>query len=182
VDAEKAPAPAAIEDVLVAAAFDAAEALIASDIVRKHLVVERELGDAHLAVRADPKGLQQILASLLSNAAKYTGDGGTITLGANTDSDRKKVRIWIRDTGVGIRKEEMERVFEPFFQAESGTTRRYSGIGLGLTIARNFAERMSGEVTIASEEGKGTTASVFLPPGSANIREDDDERPVLEVA
>jgi signal transduction histidine kinase len=92
------------------------------------------------------------------------------------------VRIWIRDTGVGIRKEEMERVFEPFFQAESGTTRRYSGIGLGLTIARNFAQRMRGEVTIASEEGKGTTATVLLPVASAKVREDDEEERALEVA
>ena len=54
-------------------------------------------------------------------------------------------------------------MFEPFFQADSGTTRQYSGVGLGLTIARNLAQRMSGEVTIASEVGKGTTATVVLP-------------------
>ena len=52
------------------------------------------------------------------------------------------MRIWVRDTGIGIRKEEIERVFEPFFQADSGTTRQYSGIGLGLTIARDLARRM----------------------------------------
>ena len=101
---------------------------------------------------------------MLSNAAKYTGDGGTITLGA--DADGGKVRIWVRDTGIGIKKEEMQRVFEPFFQADSGTTRQYSGIGLGLTIARDLARRMAGEVTIASEVGKGTIASVVLPAAS----------------
>ena len=179
VDAEKAPNAAEIENVQIAGAFDAAQALIAPDIERKHLVVKRDLADARLAVRADPKGLQQILASLLSNAAKYTNDGGTITFGASPDADGEKVRIWVRDTGPGIKKEEMERVFEPFFQAESGMTRRYSGVGLGLTIARTLAQRMRGEVTIASEEGKGTTASLFLPLDSV-IRDDDE--PVLEVA
>jgi signal transduction histidine kinase len=180
VDAEKAPALPETKDVQVADAFDVVEPLISKDVERKHLVMKRELARPGLAVRADPKGLQQILASLLSNACKYTGEGGTITLGA--DAAGQKVRIWVRDTGVGIKKEEMERVFEPFFQAESGTTRRYSGVGLGLTIARNLAQRMSGEVTIASEEGKGTTASVFLPVGSAKVREDDEEEPALEVA
>jgi signal transduction histidine kinase len=182
VDAEKTPAAVEIEDVQVARAFDSAQALIASDIERKHLIVKRELADGGLAVHADPKGLQQILASLLSNAAKYSNDGGTITFGASADADGEKVRIWVRDAGVGIKKEEMERVFEPFFQAEGGTTRRYSGVGLGLTIARTLAQRMGGEVTIASKEGKGTTASVFLPLGSAKVRDDDEDVRALEVA
>ena len=164
VNAEKEPAAAEYRSVLVADAFDAAERMIAPDLVRKHLVVERALARAGLAVRADPKELHQILASILSNAAKYTGDGGTITLGA--DIEGEKVRIWVRDTGIGIRKEELERVFEPFFQADSGTTRRFSGVGLGLTIARDLAQRMAGEVTIESEVDKGTTASVILPEAS----------------
>jgi signal transduction histidine kinase len=112
-------------------------------------------------VQADPKSLEQILVSLLSNASKYTSDGGMITLGA--DREGATVRIWVADTGIGISRDEMKRVFEPFFQAERGTTRRYSGVGLGLSIARALAHRMKGELTIASTEGKGTTASVVLP-------------------
>ena len=164
VDAEKGPVTAESRDVLVADAFDAVEPKIAPDVERKHLVLERRLARPDIAVRADPKGLQQVLTSILSNASKYTGDGGTITLGA--DADGEKVRIWVRDTGIGIQKEEMHRVFEPFFQADSGTTRQYSGIGLGLTIARDLARRMAGEVTIESEVDKGTTASVTLPAAS----------------
>jgi signal transduction histidine kinase len=148
-------------DVQVEEAFDAVEPLIAPDVQRKHFVFKRELARPRLAVRADPKGLQQILVSLLSNASKYTSDGGMITLGADGDGD--KVRIWVRDNGIGIPKEEIQRVFEPFFQADRGTTRRYSGVGLGLTIARDLARRMAGEVTIDSEAGQGTTASVVLP-------------------
>jgi signal transduction histidine kinase len=162
VEAEKSPAMAETRDVPIADAFDAVERMIAGDVERKHLVVTRELANPRLAVHADPAMLQQILASLASNAVKYTGDGGTITLAADEDDDGK-VRISVRDTGVGIRKDELKRVFEPFFQADSGTTRQYSGIGLGLTIARDLARRMEGEVTIASEEGKGTSAMVELP-------------------
>jgi signal transduction histidine kinase len=161
VDAEKGRVAGETRNVPVADAFDAVEPLIKPDVERKHIVFTRELARPELAVRADPKSLQQILASLLSNASKYTGEGGTIRLGAASDAD--KVRIWIRDTGIGIREDEIQRVFEPFFQADSGTTRQYSGVGLGLSIARDLARRMGGEVTIASEAGKGTTASVVLP-------------------
>jgi signal transduction histidine kinase len=136
--------------------------------------------DQRLAVLADPKMLQQILASLLSNAIKYTADGGTITLAA--EGDGETVRIRVRDTGVGIRKEEMERVFEPFFQADGGTTRQYSGVGLGLTIARDLARRMDGEVTITSEVGTGTSAMVVMRAGATPRQEMADGSAAREVA
>ena len=148
------------EVVPVADAFNAVERTIVPITNRKHVALRRQL-PASLAVRADRKGLEQILKSLVSNASKFTPDGGMITLGA--DRENGHVRIWVRDTGIGIGKDEMERVFEPFFQGERGTTRRYSGVGLGLTVARDLARGMHGEVTIASEEGSGTTATVVLP-------------------
>ena len=180
VDAERGPLAGASEDVLVADAFDGVERLIRQEVARKHLVVQREIAQPQLAVRADPKALQQILTSLLSNATKYTGDGGTITLGA--DGDGEKVRMRVSDTGIGIRREEIERIFEPFFQADSGTTRQYSGVGLGLTIARNLVQNMSGEVTIASEVGHGTTATVVLPAATAKPADVAEERPLRVVA
>jgi signal transduction histidine kinase len=88
----------------------------------------------------------------------------------------------VRDTGIGIEKEQIRRVFEPFFQADSGTTRQYSGIGLGLTIARELAQRMSGEVTIASEVGKGTTATVVLPAASTKAVDVAEQRSARDVA
>ena len=180
VDAERGPLAGASEDVLVADAFDGVERLIRQEVARKHLVVQRELAAPRLAVRADPTALQQVLVSLLSNATKYTGDGGTITLGA--DGDGEKVRMRVSDTGIGIRREEIERIFEPFFQADSGTTRQYSGVGLGLTIARNLVQNMSGEVTIASEVGHGTTATVVLPAATAKPADVAEERPLRVVA
>ena len=180
VDAERGPLAGASEDVLVADAFDGVERLIRQEVARKHLVVQRELAAPRLAVRADPTALQQVLVSLLSNATKYTGDGGTITLGA--DGDGEKVRMRVSDTGIGIRREEIERIFEPFFQADSGTTRQYSGVGLGLTIARNLVQNMSGEVTIASEVGQGTTATVVLPAATAKPADVAEDRPLRVVA
>ena len=180
VDAERGPVAGASEDILVADPFDDVERLVRQEVARKHLVVQRELAAPRLAVRADPTALQQVLVSLLSNATKYTGDGGTITLGA--DGDGEKVRMRVSDTGIGIRREEIERIFEPFFQADSGTTRQYSGVGLGLTIARNLVQNMSGEVTIASEVGQGTTATVVLPAATAKPADVAEERPLRVVA
>jgi signal transduction histidine kinase len=159
--AEKGQVSVKSEDVQVAAAFDAVEPLIEPEFRRKHFVVKRDLGRPQLAVHADPKSLEQILMSLLSNATKYTSDGGEITLGATAEG--RQVRIWVRDTGVGISQAEIDRVFDPFFQADRGRTRRFAGVGLGLTIARDLARRMKGEITIASKPGSGTTASVVLP-------------------
>jgi signal transduction histidine kinase len=179
VNAENRGVVAESSDVRIAEMFDVIEPLIKSDVDRKRLVLKRALTPPDLAVRADPKSLQQILGSLLSNACKFTGEGGTITLGA--DGDGEKVRILVRDTGIGIREEQIQRMFEPFFQADGGTTRQYAGVGLGLTIARDLARRMGGEVTLASEVGKGTTASVILP-AAKDIGDEVTAREVLPAA
>jgi signal transduction histidine kinase len=140
------------------------EPTIAPEVRSKHFVMQRELPSVPLTVQADRKGLQQLLTSLVSNASKYTKDGGVITLGAERMDGR--VRIWVKDTGIGISHETLDQVFEPFFQAERGSTRRFAGVGLGLAIARDLARGMNGELSIASEEGTGTTASVLLPAPS----------------
>ena len=149
------------EPVPVTDAFDAVEPTIAPEVRTKHFVLQRELPRMPLSVRADRNGLQQLLMSLVSNASKYTKDGGVITLGAERIDER--VRIWVRDTGIGIPQEKLDQIFEPFVQAERGPTRQFDGVGLGLTIARHLARGMAGELNITSEEGAGTTASVLLP-------------------
>ena len=159
--AEKGEITVKTANVQVADAFDAVEPVIQPELRRKHFIFKRDLGRPMLAVLADPESLKQILVCLLTNASKYTEEGGQITLGAEPDG--KKVRIWVRDTGVGIPKDQIHQVFEPFFQASQGNTRRATGVGLGLTIARDLARRMEGDLTITSEVGSGTTASVLLP-------------------
>jgi signal transduction histidine kinase len=149
------------EKVRVNDALDAVESLIRPELERKQFVFRRLPVDAALLVLADPKKLQQILLNLLSNAAKYTSDGGTIALGAERSG--ATVRIWVQDTGIGIAEEQLEKVFEPFFQVDRGTKRRYPGVGLGLTIARDLARRMRGDIRLESRLGEGTTASLVLP-------------------
>ena len=161
VSAEKGQLILNREPIRVSDAFDGVEPLIAPQLEEHHCVLEREPVGPRLVVRADAKSLQQILMRLLSNAAKHGKQGGTITIGAESKGDN--VRIWVHDMGAGISQEHMDKVFKPFFQAEHATTRRVSGIGLGLTISRNLARAMEGEVTLSSEPGRGTTASVTLP-------------------
>jgi signal transduction histidine kinase len=149
------------EKVRVNDALDAVESLIRPELQRKEFVFRRLPVDAALLVIADPKKLQQILLNLLSNAAKYTSDGGTIALGAERSG--ANVRMWVQDTGIGIAEEQLEKVFEAFFQVDRGTKRRFPGVGLGLTIARDLARRMGGDIRLESKLGEGTTASLVLP-------------------
>jgi signal transduction histidine kinase len=150
------------EPVRVSEALAAIETFIRPELRRKNITLTRPPLDDSVRVLADPERLRQILVNLLSNAAKYSEPGGTIEVGA--EDDRKStVRIYVRDRGVGIPADQLHRVFEPFFQVERGMTRRYPGVGLGLTISRDLARAMNGDVTITSVVGKGTEVSVTLP-------------------
>jgi signal transduction histidine kinase len=152
-----------VQTVLVHDVVATLEALIRPELERKELVFSCDPCDPTLSVRADPEKLRQILVNFLANAMKFTPTGGSIVVG--TDRRDGLVRIWVRDSGVGIPSDQIERVFEPFFQVERGTTRRYPGIGLGLAIASDFARAMDGEVRLESTVGKGSIASVLLPAG-----------------
>lgn len=113
---------------------------------------------------ADITRVRQMLFNLLSNACKFT-EQGTITIEAARDVTEAAewLSIRIRDTGIGITREQMERLFQPFSQADIQTSRKYGGTGLGLSITRQFCEMMGGEITAKSEFGRGTTFTVRLP-------------------
>ena len=111
-------------------------------------------------MRADLVKVRQVLLNLLSNAAKFT-ESGTITL--KTSHKNGRVTFTISDTGIGLNPEQTDRLFEPFSQADSSTTRKYGGTGLGLTISKKFCEMMGGSINVESEEGRGSTFHVELP-------------------
>lgn len=114
----------------------------------------------------DALRLNQILLNLSSNAVKFTPPGGSIRLhvshlvaGGRTDI----IRFTIADTGIGMTKEALERIFQPFEQADASITKRYGGTGLGMSITKNLAALMGGEIHVESEPGVGTTCTVDLP-------------------
>lgn len=142
-------------------ALDDVEPLILADLRRKNLMYERHSCPPGLRIIADREKLRQILLNFLTNAVKYTEHGGSVAIGVEC-SDKSAI-FWVQDSGIGIPRDQLSRVFEPFFQVERGRTRRFAGIGLGLTIARDLARAMGGDVHITSEPGKGTRATVHIP-------------------
>jgi signal transduction histidine kinase/CheY-like chemotaxis protein len=127
---------------------------------RLSLNVPEQLG----SLLVDPTRLRQILLNLLSNACKFT-KGGEVTLAAARASlgGRDWVTFEVADTGIGMTAEQQDKLFEDFTQADTSTARRYGGTGLGLAITRRLVRMMGGEVTVASEAGKGSVFSVRLP-------------------
>ncbi len=120
-------------------------------------------------VMGDPGRIQQILVNLLGNAIKFTEKGEVVVSlergAVIQDSDGRKfqpVELSVKDTGIGIPKEKLDHIFESFTQADSTTTRKYGGTGLGLTIARNLAAMMDGSLWVKSEPGKGSAFTLSL--------------------
>ncbi|MBN1424081.1 PAS domain S-box protein [Candidatus Fermentibacteria bacterium] len=111
-------------------------------------------------VTSDRRRVEQILLNLLSNAIKFT-EQGHVTLTVETLPDA--VRIAVADTGIGIKAEDLDKLFEPFRQLDTGLTRQHEGTGLGLTICKRLIERLGGEVHVESEWGKGSTFRFTLP-------------------
>lgn len=118
-----------------------------------------------LEVQGDPTRIRQILVNLLGNALKFTEEGG-VRLEATWQALDEEV-LWlscsVQDSGIGISSERLEHMFDAFQQADSSTSRRYGGTGLGLTIARTLAERMGGTLSASSEEGCGSTFTLEIP-------------------
>ena len=113
-----------------------------------------------LNLKNDQTKVRQILFNMLSNAAKFT-EKGTVTLDVNLEE--KNIRFDVTDTGIGMNKKQLDKVFEEFTQAETSTSKKYGGTGLGLPISKKMTELMGGHMEVKSEKGKGTTFSIIIP-------------------
>ena len=107
--------------------------------------------------------LRQILLNLLSNACKFTKQGEVTLQGAQGGDGRDWIELAVSDTGIGMTPEQQAKLFEEFSQADATTAQRFGGTGLGLAITRKLARMMGGDVTVASEPGKGSVFTVRLP-------------------
>jgi signal transduction histidine kinase len=140
------------------------------EIVVKMCREQAEMADVTLVarladgieIRADITRTKQVILNLLTNAIKFSPPGGIVNVEL-VRTRESKLALLIRDGGIGIRAENLNRIFEPFVQAEEGMSRRFGGIGLGLSIARKIARLHGGDVTLESEYGSGTTARFELP-------------------
>jgi signal transduction histidine kinase len=159
-----------ITSVPVAEAVGAAEVLVSPQLRAKGLTYGWDGCAPGVAVRADRDKLQQILLNVLSNAIKFTeprdGEPGRITVQcecAPAGEGDARVRIHVRDTGVGIAADKLDAVFEPFVQVDQRLAREHNGTGLGLAISRDLARAMGGDLTVASAPGEGSTFTLTLP-------------------
>ena len=132
--------------VTVESALTGALDILDVAIREKHLTLNRQAIGASAAFWADPDRVLQILVNLLTNAVKYTPPGGAITLSATATSDA--MLIHVADNGPGIPVEKQQAIFEPFIQLASGEANRSGGVGLGLTISRELARAMRGDLTV----------------------------------
>ena len=119
-------------------------------------------------IKADSGRLGQIFANLISNAIKFTKEGGEIEIGA-AQGNEAETRVWVRDSGVGIPAHEMSDLFEKYRQTTAGKTSRHKGTGLGLVICKMIVESHGGRIWVESTEGKGTTFYFTLPALPAAI-------------
>jgi len=138
-------------------------AAVHTQAAAKNLAVSYSAEPTALLLTADAVRLKQILAYLLSNAVKFTPEGGKIGIEVIGDADNEQVHFVVWDTGIGIAPEQQVRLFEPFVQLDGRLNRQYGGAGLGLALVRRFAELHGGGVALESSPGQGSRFTVTLP-------------------
>jgi Signal transduction histidine kinase len=148
-----------------------AETLLAPQMKASGISYKYDECESGLAVCADPDKTQQILVNLLTNAIKFTRPPGKVLVSCGFDEANVNIRV--SDTGVGIKSDDVDRVFEPFVQLGRGLSQPGEGVGLGLTISRDFARRMGGDLTVESTVGEGSTFTLRLP---RSLAPDDESR------
>ena len=148
------------EEVALRSIIDEALTMIAPLADVKGLTVRAEGDDARLFT--DGNKVRQILLNLLSNAVKFTDRGWIVV---RSRADEQEVTVSIIDRGIGIAPENLQRIFDPFWQVEQRSTRKAGGTGLGLSVSRSLARLIGGEISVESEFGKGSTFTLTLPVG-----------------
>jgi signal transduction histidine kinase len=130
-------------------------------------IVTFDLPAQSLLVTADPEKLAPAFVNLLNNAVRFTPPGGQITISARQKSGN--VQVSIQDSGIGIAPDQLTKIFQEFYQVEPHNTRKFGGLGIGLTIAKGLIETQGGRIWAESEGlGKGTTIQILLPPAGTS--------------
>jgi len=150
-----------IQKVAISELVSSAEALVDPQVRACGLRVELVDCDDPRCVAADAEKARQILLNLLSNAIKFTPSGGTLTITCAGRDDLAEITV--ADSGIGIPRDKLESIFEPFVQVDTRLTRTQDGVGLGLAISRDLARGMGGDLVVASTLGEGAQFTLLLP-------------------
>ena len=167
------------EEFLLDDALKQVNGIISEQCRDKGLVYDqRKVGKIDKYYIGDAMKLKQVLINILGNAVKFTPEGGTVSLVIEEKArfDKKAVvEFVISDTGIGMSKEFLPHIFEPFSQEESSPTGKYGSTGLGMSITKSIVELMNGTITVDSEKGKGTSFSVTITFGESEKNSDDND-------
>ncbi len=155
-----------LEDIVVDEALTRAGELIEQQARERAIEFSCQRCASSIRVRADSDKMQQVLLNLLSNALKFTTGGGRVTLACDVVGDHVNIRVC--DTGRGIRADKLDAIFDPFVQVDQRKVRDQQGIGLGLSISRDLARGMGGDLTVESTFGVGSTFTLSLPLAAAS--------------
>lgn len=129
----------------------------------QHVEFIGNLPDRELYVEIDPDKITQVLDNIISNALKYSPEGGHITFSVDVNEEEELLYVSVKDEGVGIPRKDVEKIFERFYRVDKARTRRLGGTGLGLAIAKEMVQAHGGDIWADSIEGKGTTITFTLP-------------------
>jgi signal transduction histidine kinase len=154
---EAEPTRVTLEDVALADVAGEAVAALGAEGRRVTVAIPEDLP----SVRADRQSLELVVANLLDNALKFSPEETGCELGARVDGTM--LAFWVRDHGVGISHEQLPRIFDRFYQADSSRTRRYGGVGLGLSLVKGIVSNLGGGITVTSRPGAGSTFTVTIP-------------------
>ena len=154
-----------LEDFQPQEATQDVENILSVSASRKNLRIENRFEANLPTLRADKSKYKQILYNLLSNAVKFTPDNGHIMTGVyrHQENGQEFLAVWVKDTGIGIRREDQRRIFEEFRQVDSSYSRQHQGTGLGLALSKRLVELHEGRIWVESEPGTGSLFTFLLP-------------------
>jgi signal transduction histidine kinase/CheY-like chemotaxis protein len=138
-------------------------AFVKSQALKKSITVNYVPDISVAKIFADPRRLKQILVNLLTNAVKFTPEKGEVILQINSDLEKDLIQFAVIDTGIGIAPEDLQKLFQPFVQIDSGLNRQQEGTGLGLALVQRLTDLHGGSVQVESEAGKGSRFTINLP-------------------
>jgi protein-histidine pros-kinase len=140
---------------------------VASIADGKGIAIKREFAATLDQLTLDRQKFIQVLYNLVSNALKFSDEGGEVSVRARQHD--QQLELSVCDRGIGIRSEDLEKLFVEFQQLDSGSTRRFEGTGLGLALTKKLIEVQGGSISVESERGRGSTFTVLLPLASAEL-------------
>jgi two-component system phosphate regulon sensor histidine kinase PhoR len=150
------------EIILLSAFIDDVIDFVKELAEKKKISISRNEIPSSLSVEADRNYLEQVLINLLDNAIKYTPEGGRVMISA-IEKDQREIQFSINDTGIGIPKEDIPRIFERFYRVDKGRSQESGGTGLGLSIVKHLVQAHGGSIWVESQIGKGSTFYFTLP-------------------